>query len=261
MNRLSPVVLEAVVHTKVRKLPHCEYSKTKIFYFCSQISSDMKVEFKITGDGSHTLFVPELNEHYHSTHGAIQESMHIFIDAGLRQCRKKEIKVLEIGFGTGLNAFLTMLEAGKTSKKIDFTSLELYPVSVSDAENLNYAELIDSSEKKVFRELHIAKWEQWEQITLSFSLLKLRIDFSNPSRFASKDKYDIVFYDAFSPEKQPDMWTQPIFDTLYSSCNPGAVLTTYCAKGSVRRMLQKAGFSVERLPGPPGKREILRAKK
>ena len=221
----------------------------------------MNIEFEITDDGSHTLFVPGLNEHYHSTHGAIQESMHVFVDAGLRHCAKSEIKVLEIGLGTGLNAFLALVEAEKSSKKIDFTSLEFYPLSITDAEKLNYAGLIDPSKKDVFNELHKAEWEKWNQITLYFSLLKMKFDFSKPSEFSPEKQFDIIFFDAFAPEKQPEMWTQEIFDKIYSVSSENAILTTYCAKGVVRRMLQAAGFVVERLPGPPGKREILRARK
>lgn len=221
----------------------------------------MNIEFEITEDGSHTLFVPELNEHYHSTHGAIQESMHVFIDAGLRHCVKSEIKVLEIGFGTGLNAFLTLLEAERTGRKIDYTTLEFYPLSIIDAEKLNYVELIDSTKKDVFRELHKVEWGKWSQLTLYFSLLKMKFDFSKPSDFDTENKFDVIFFDAFAPEKQPEMWAQEIFDKIYSISSENAILTTYCAKGSVRRMLQTAGFVVERLPGPPGKREILRARK
>ncbi len=221
----------------------------------------MKIEFKTTEDGSHTFFVPELDEHYHSTHGAIQESRHVFIDAGLRQCAKKEINVLEIGFGTGLNAFLTMLEAENLSRKIDFTSLELYPIPMSDTAKLNYAELIDYTKKDAFDKLHQVEWGKWHQISLYFSLLKKQTDFSQPLGFHPENGFDVVFFDAFAPEKQPEMWSQAIFDKIYSLCNPDAVLTTYCAKGVVRRMLQTAGFAVERLPGPPGKREMLRAVK
>lgn len=221
----------------------------------------MNIKFEITEDGSHTLFVPELNEHYHSTHGAIQESMHVFIDAGLRHCVKSEIKVLEIGFGTGLNAFLTLLEAERTGRKIDYTTLEFYPLSIIDAEKLNYVELTDSTKKDVFRELHKVEWGKWSQLTLYFSLLKMKFDFSKPSDFDTENKFDVIFFDAFAPEKQPEMWVQEIFDKIYSISSENAILTTYCAKGSVRRMLQTAGFVVERLPGPPGKREILRAQK
>lgn len=221
----------------------------------------MQTTLEITEDGSHTLFVPLLNEHYHSTHGAIQEAEHVFIDTGFRTCPKNEINVLEIGFGTGLNAFLTMLEAEKTGKKTDYTSLELYPIPVADTEKLNYPALTDVSKKDDFLKLHRAAWGEWEQITLYFSLLKLQTDFSDPSKFKPEKTFDVIFFDAFAPEKQPDMWTQEIFNTLYNLSAPRAVLTTYCAKGAVRRMLQTAGFAVERLPGPPGKREMLRARK
>lgn len=223
------------------------------------LMNDSRIE--ITEDGSHTLYVPGIDEHYHSTHGAVAESVHVYVDAGLRQCVKPEIKVLEIGFGTGLNAFLSMLEAEKTSKKIDYTSLELYPIPIPVIEKLNYAKLIAPDRKDVFRMLHSSAWGQWKQISIYFSLLKLQIDFSKPSSFCPENKFDVVFFDAFAPEKQPEMWTQEIFDAIYSFCAPEAILTTYCAKGAVRRMMQTAGFSVERLPGPRGKREILRARK
>ena len=174
---------------------------------------------------------------------------------------KSEIKVLEIGFGTGLNAFLTLLEAERTGRKIDYTTLEFYPHLIIDAEKLNYAELTDSTKKDVFRELHKVEWGKWSQLTLYFSLLKMKFDFSKPSDFDTENKFDVIFFDAFAPEKQPEMWAQEIFDKIYSISSENAILTTYCAKGSVRRMLQTAGFVVERLPGPPGKREILRARK
>lgn len=222
----------------------------------------MKIEFEITQDGSHTLFVPELNEHYHSTHGAVQESMHVYIDAGLRQCPKEEIHVLEIGFGTGLNAFLSYLESEKTGKEIHYTALELYPIAWEDVKKLNYASLIQPNGKEdVFLKLHQIPWDKKERIGTHFSLQKFQRNAGLPSAFAFQEQFDIVFFDAFAPEKQPEMWNQAIFNTLFSICNSEAILTTYCAKGSVRRMLQSAGFTVERLPGPLGKREILRGRK
>ncbi len=217
----------------------------------------MKIELQITEDGSHTLFVPTLNEHYHSIHGAIQESKHIFIDAGLRKCSKSEIRVLEIGFGTGLNAFLTALESEKNNISISYTTLELYPITISDAKKLNFSELLNPSKEKLFEALHSSKWEEREQITPQFSILKHHLDFSNPDNFVTEERFDVIYFDAFAPEKQPEMWALPIFQKIYSLCAPDAILTTYCAKGSVRRMLQQVGFNVERLPGPPGKREIL----
>lgn len=214
--------------------------------------------FEITEDGSHTLFVPSLNEHYHSTHGAVQESQHVYIGAGLNACAKERINVLEIGFGTGLNAFLTMLEAEKTGRNTVYTSLELFPIAPSDAAKLNYADLVAPLQKENFYKLHAAPWETEVAITRRFSLRKHVTDFSNPANFRPANKFDVIFFDAFAPEKQPEMWTQEIFDAIYALCASDAVLTTYCAKGSVRRMLQSAGFTLERLAGPPGKREVLR---
>ena len=215
----------------------------------------MNSELLITEDGSHTLFVSEIDECYHSTHGAIQESRHIFIEAGLKQCGKQEISVLEIGFGTGLNAFLTLIEADKCQKTVHFTSLELYPVEVEKALKLNYAELIAPKFKEIFEKFHTSPWNEVAQISPFFSLEKVAADFT---KFDFAEKYDVIYFDAFSPEKQPEMWTAEQFEKLYKCCNFEAVLTTYCAKGDVRRAMQHAGFKVERLQGPPGKREILR---
>lgn len=218
----------------------------------------MDTEFFVTEDGSHTLFVPEIDECYHSSHGAVQESMHIFIKTGLKQCAKQEINILEIGFGTGLNAFLTMLEAEKTQKMIHYTTLELFPVETEKACRLNYPELVSPENKSAFEQLHTSSWNERIQITQHFELLKIETDFTS---YNFQDTFDVIFFDAFSPEKQPEMWTEKQFIKLYQSSNNDAVLTTYCAKGAVRRAMQQAGFRVERLPGPPGKREMLRASK
>jgi len=218
----------------------------------------MNSELLITSDGSHTLFVPEIDESYHSTHGAIQESRYIFIEAGLKKCAKSEIQVLEIGFGTGLNAFLTLLEAEKYNQKIHFTTLELYPVEIEKALQLNYPEELAQENRVNFEKMHTSTWNEEIQITPHFILKKIETDFT---RYTFENKFDVVFFDAFSPEKQPEMWTQQQFEKIYASCNSGAILTTYCAKGAVRRAMQAAGFVVERLPGPKGKREILRSLK
>ncbi|MEI6752193.1 MAG: tRNA (5-methylaminomethyl-2-thiouridine)(34)-methyltransferase MnmD [Paludibacter sp.] len=218
----------------------------------------MNSELKLTEDGSHTLFVPEIDECYHSSHGAIQESRHIFIEAGLKQCQKDEICVLEVGFGTGLNAFLALVEAERSGKKIHYIALEKYPVHVEKAMLLNYSELIDSNKEEVFNLLHTSGWNELIEITPYFTLHKIETDFT---QYVHYQLYDVVFFDAFSPEKQPEMWSVEQFEKLRKSCNFGAVLTTYCAKGMVRRAMQAAGFKVERLPGPPGKREILRGVK
>ena len=215
----------------------------------------MHYELVITSDGSHTLFVPEIDECYHSSHGAIQESRHIFIEAGLKQCQKDEICVLEIGFGTGLNALLALVEAERTKKKIRYIALEKYPVDPEKASQLNYPILIDPGKQAAFNLLHSSGWNMPIEISPFFTLHKIETDFT---RYIHNQFYDLVFFDAFSPEKQPEMWTVEQFENLYKSCNFEAVLTTYCAKGIVRRAMLEAGFKVERLPGPPGKREILR---
>ena len=215
----------------------------------------MHTELKITEDGSHTLFVPEIDECYHSTHGAIQESRHIFIEAGLKQCTKQKINILEIGFGTGLNAFLTLLKAESSGKQIHYTTLEKYPVEIEKAIQLNYSDEIAPDKKQIFEQLHTSPWNEEIKLTPFFTLKKLEVDFTEAVFDA---QFDVVYFDAFSPEKQPEMWNEALFSTIFTHCNPGAILTTYCAKGMVRRAMQDAGFKVERLPGPPGKREILR---
>ncbi len=223
----------------------------------------MKRVIEQTADGSATLFVPQLDEHYHSVKGARTESQHIFVNMGLKAIEKCQVEILEIGFGTGLNALLTLEAATLLDKRVNYTGIELYPLSWHEVEALGY------SDSPLFESLHRAAWEEQTIITTNFTLTKVEADINKLFDCAS-DKYfkvtnkqfDLVYFDAFAPEKQPEMWTQQLFDTLYSRMKEGGVLTTYCAKGVVRRMLQAAGFVVERLPGPPsGKREILRANK
>jgi len=223
-----------------------------------QSSTKADYDLIITEDGSHTLFVPAIDECYHSTHGAVQESKHIFIEAALKQCTKTEIRVLEIGFGTGLNAFLTMIEAERSDKKIHYTSLEKYPVEVRKALQLNYPEAFPAVSRESFELLHTSVWGEEVQIGSNFWLTKIEADFT---QFNFNEMFDVVYFDAFSPEKQPEMWSVELFEKIFIQCNPGAALTTYCAKGVVRRAMQSAGFQVERLPGPPGKRQILRSTK
>lgn len=221
----------------------------------------MRTIIETTEDGSHTLYVPEMDEHYHSTHGAIQESMHVYIDAGLRHCKAAEVNLLEVGFGTGLNAFLTLLGAEILQKRIHYTTLELYPVTATNAASLNFCDLIDPSRRDTFEQLHTAEWETWVQISPLFWLKKVKMDLRDLPVNPPDAPFDLIYYDAFAPEKQPEMWRQEIFNKLFSLSRDNALLTTYCAKGVVRRMLQSTGYNVERLPGPPGKREILRATK
>lgn len=213
-------------------------------------------ELQETADGSHTLFIPEMDEHYHSINGAVQESRHVFIEAGLHHQEKRDIIVFEVGFGTGLNAFLTLLDAGGMSRKVDYYSVELYPLEPELVQVLNYGEVICPEKKDLFYALHAAAWNETVSITDYFTLHKIQAD-NNSCELP--ENIDLVYFDAFAPDKQPEMWSQEIFDKLYAHTSEGGILTTYCAKGVVRRMMQKAGYSVERIPGPPGKREMLRA--
>ncbi len=215
-------------------------------------------ELQITADGSHTLFVPALDEHYHSVNGAVQESLHVFIEAGLHHVDKPKVRIMEIGFGTGLNAFLTLKDQWMKQRpaEIEYNSIELYPLSAEIVTALNYGVMIWPERKELFQALHSAEWNKQTAITDHFMLHKIEGD-SNQHELPHE--IDLVYFDAFGPDKQPEMWNQTIFNRLYAQMSHGAVLSTYCAKGAVRRMMKEAGFSVERIPGPPGKREMLRA--
>lgn len=212
-----------------------------------------------TADGSYTLYVPELDEHYHSVKGALTESQHIFINMGLNHSPVSNPHILEIGFGTGLNALLTLLTANETGRKIHYTSIERFPLSIEVIQKLDYPSLFGKTPEADYLAIHHAEWGKDIVLSPCFTLHKIEGDFTS---YVFPKGYDIIYFDAFAPEKQPEMWQQALFNSLYGVLNEGGVLTTYCAKGIVRRMLQAAGFIVERLPGPPGgKREILRANK
>ena len=218
----------------------------------------MNREIINTGDGSHTVQIKELNVTYHSKHGAIQESMHVFIEAGLHHyieaSGKEEIHIFEMGFGTGLNALLTAAEAEKFKKNIVYTAIELHPLEPAENKNLNYASLLSS--QTTFEKIHAAPWDREVRITEYFVLHKIN---SNLLGYCSQKRFDIVYYDAFAPTAQPELWTVDVFKTLFAQINAGGVLVTYCSKGDVRRAMQAAGFVVEKIPGPPGKREMVRA--
>ena len=209
----------------------------------------------ITEDGSHTIFSERFGEHYHSVHGAIQESKHIFIESGLKQCKTEDINILEIGFGTGLNALLSFIEGVEHRLSIRYTALELHPLDQAELKEINYTALLGYGEE--YRLMHDSAWEQWVEIKASFKLKKLKADLRS---VIFDDCFDLVYFDAFSPEVQPDLWKEEIFNKIAKVCNSGGILTTYSAKGAVRRSLQAVGFAVERIPGPPGKREIIRAR-
>lgn len=210
-----------------------------------------------TADGSYTLYVPELDEHYHSVKGALTESQHIFIDMGLKHSAIIEPRILEIGLGTGLNCFLTLMEAETSQRKVHYTGIERFPLNMEVIQKLDYPSMIGRGHEDDYFAIHQAPWGEDTELSPWFTLHKIEGDFTH---YHFEKGYDIIYFDAFAPEKQPEMWDQSLFNMLYEVLNEGGILTTYCAKGVVRRMLQTAGFMVERLPGPPGgKREILRA--
>ncbi|HLT52292.1 MAG TPA: tRNA (5-methylaminomethyl-2-thiouridine)(34)-methyltransferase MnmD [Flavobacteriaceae bacterium] len=226
----------------------------------------MKRQVILTADGSKTIFLPEWNEHYHSKHGAIQEALHVFIKHGLHYtlaCHseldsesKKRISILEIGFGTGLNAFLTALEASKLNLEIDYTGVEAYPVKQEEIKSLNYAE--SQEEKILFQNLHEAEWAKPSEISSQFTLEKQELFFH---QIEAENTFDLIYFDAFGARVQPELWTETIFEIMFKALKSKGILVTYAAKGSVRRAMQAVGFSVKKLPGPPGKREMLRALK
>ncbi|MCD7971502.1 MAG: tRNA (5-methylaminomethyl-2-thiouridine)(34)-methyltransferase MnmD [Candidatus Azobacteroides sp.] len=209
-----------------------------------------------TKDGSDTLYVPELNEHYHSINGARTESMHVFIKTGLKALPDSgnDIHILEIGFGTGLNVLLTCLEK-PAATTVHYTSLELYPLEKELVGKLDFS--LSEEEQSLFYKMHDCDWDTFIPVTDTFHLKKWKANFLSVKTFPVM--YDLVYFDTFAPDIQPEMWLPENFLFLYSSMKAGGILTTYCAKGQVRRNMQQAGFVVERLPGPPGKREILRA--
>lgn len=214
----------------------------------------MKQEIVITKDGSNTLFVPELGEHYHSTYGAIQESRHIFINYGLRFIDKQKINILEIGFGTGLNALLTLIENYSLKKQISYTAIEKYPLQKDIYSQLNYAQILEQTE--LFNQLHNAKWEISTAINSDFTIAKLQKDIQ---QYSPKIKFDLIYFDAFAPDIQPELWTEEVFLKMYNALENNGVLVTYSAKGSVKRAMRAAGFNTEELPGPEGKRVVTRA--
>lgn len=219
----------------------------------------MKRNIITTGDGSKTIQIDDWNEQYHSKHGAIQEAYHVFIANGLSNFHDSNISILEIGLGTGLNAFITLLEAEKMNIAAKYTGVEAYPISILEMKQLNYVvELQAEQLADEFRLIHTAPWEIDIQLAEHFTFRKQKKNFS---QIEDKDCYDLIYFDAFGARVQPELWTEDIFLKMYQALKKGGILTTYAAKGSVRRAMQAVGFSVERLPGPPGKREMLRARK
>ena len=219
----------------------------------------MKKELVETADGSKTLYIPDFDEHYHSVHGALSEAQHVYVKHGLKSTPKTKLSILEMGFGTGLNAFLTCLENRTLHKEIKYTALEPYPLSHDLANEMEYVGLAGfEDEEFVFKQIHQCSWANIHTIEQCFTLQKLETTIQN---FMFQNTFDLVYYDAFAPRVQPELWTEEIFAKVFSAMNVGAILVTYCAKGYVKRNLKAVGFKVESLEGPPGKREMTRAKK
>ena len=219
----------------------------------------MKREIIITSDGSTTIHIPSWNEQYHSKHGAIQEAYHVFIKNGFDLVAKDEFSILEIGFGTGLNAFITLIEAAKKNKKINYVGVEAYPVREDELLSLNYvSELETRNLSHKFEEMHLSPWNSKQTVTEFFDLTKRQQFIHN---ITDESVHDLIYFDAFGARVQPELWTEEIFGKMYTALKPGGELVTYSAKGSVRRAMQAVGFEVSRLPGPPGKREMLKGVK
>ena len=209
-----------------------------------------------TSDGSHTLYVPELDEHYHSVHGAVQESMFIFIKNGFDFCSASPLNILEVGFGTGLNALLSAIKSKTGNREVNYTSLEKFPLEDSVVNSLNHYKFAGEEGKEIFHLIHSASWNERVKICTNFYLKKIETDFTKAQLSGA---YDLIYFDAFGPDKQPEMWTAEIFRSIAAVTNDSGVLVTYSAKGEVKRNLRACGFAVTLLPGPPGKRQMIRA--
>ena len=212
-----------------------------------------------TGDGSHTIRIEQWDEQYHSKHGAISESYHVFIEMGLKCVDESEISILEMGFGTGLNALITLIESDINQLDIRYTAIEAFPVAKEEWRMLNYTKQLKADQyAPSFELLHTSAWEKTVNIAENFKITKLKLDMST---YKSDSEYNLIYFDAFGYRVQPELWNPDVFKNMFQSLKDGGILVTYAAKGVVRRTLQEVGFEVERLPGPPGKREMLRARK
>jgi len=218
----------------------------------------LKTKIILTEDGSHTLFIPRMNERYHSVHGAIREAEHVFIRAGLAAVPAPSIRVYEVGLGTGLNLLLTWKYAVQNNKEIVYHGIEKYPLPEEVISRLNYGDLLGDEAKRIFTGIHRAPWNKDTKLDAGFIFRKICGDVHTCRMELTPD---VVYFDAFGPDKQPDMWNIELFEKIYLAMRPAGLLVTYSSKGSVKRMLKETGFTVETLSGPPGKREMLRAVK
>lgn len=211
-----------------------------------------------TKDGSHSIYLPQMDEHYHSTHGAIVESEHIFIKNGLlaQSEEKQDVVIFEVGMGTGLNVLTSFIAAQKKGIRIDYHTIEAFPLKWNELDSLNYEELL-GIDKKLLKDIHQGNWNQCLELSPNFKLYPYHSDLKT---FNHTLAYDLIYFDAFAPEKQEEMWSEEIFSRLFKALKEGGCLVTYCVKGEIRRRLQKVGFKVEKLTGPiGGKREMCRA--
>ena len=227
----------------------------------------MKKEIIQTKDGSTTFYLPELNETYHSKNGAIQEAYHVFIKNGfslfeghelLRTGEAKPISILEIGFGTGLNAFITSLESQNNNQTVDYVGVEAYPITQEEALTMNYANQIDASKTEVFQKIHQIDWEIPIQVNPTFQLTKRKQLFQD---IVDVEVFDLIYFDAFGYDVQPELWSDKIFEKMFIALKSGGVLVTYACRSVIKNSMISAGFKIEKLPGAPGKREMLRASK
>lgn len=217
----------------------------------------MKREILRTQDGSTTIHLPEWDESYHSKHGAIQEAYHVFIKSGFSLFEGKSVSILEIGFGTGLNAFITFLEAEKSNQKINYVGVEAYPIQLNEALQMNYvSELNSIQELDTFTNMHKCSWNNKHYITENFHLTKRKQLFQD---ITDVEQFDLIYFDAFGFRVQPELWSLEIFKKMFMSLKLDGVLVTYACRTSIKNAMKDSGFFVEKLPGAPGKREMLRA--
>ncbi len=223
-----------------------------------KINNSLKRQITKTADGSTTIFIPEMDENYHSHHGAIQEAEHVFIKNGLEYLQKEKVRIFELGFGTGLNALLTYKRANELSIEVDYFGLEAFPVESELIEGLNYVAQIGQEFGSVFQGIHSSSWNSkasWNNFHLT------KIDQKIQELNIEGLQFDLIYFDAFGPRAQDEMWQLPVLEKMAAMLPVGGVLVTYCAQGQFKRHLKSLGFEIERLPGPPGKREMTRATK
>jgi len=210
-----------------------------------------------TSDGSQTIYLPEINEQYHSLNGAITESEYVYIDKGYRFFQGENPNVFEVGFGTGLNCLLTALQAEQLKRPTLYISIEKFPLEKNVTNQLNYGRLFSDDSQHIFELIHKCQWNNEVQISEYFRLFKIEGDLLNYS-LADFENCNVIYFDAFGPDKQPEMWTPLIFNKISMLTSTGGVLVTYSAKGDVRRQLNASGFDMKKIPGPPGKIHMLR---